>query len=279
MSNVKLAVFAGCQTAYGSSNITKTAQTKGAQKSIGWIPSIGASAHTEWLKNFWSRAGKEFFLSNAVVYADSFIYSDNGVKQHNQYGNWNQPLKTASKSEYNKSSTPFRLDDRNNVVDIDVNNFNDNQIINSISTWIVNNINSDFNIANYEIEKTTQEDKNIYDIKLTINGNIKTKLGYTAFVSNGKITNIFNNMDNKNNKNLELQITQALLQKNAKSLSTTNIVEKANEKIDFDIFEKISQETYSFFDDADGKIYQIVRTELKNKNDGTFYVDEYKIEI
>ena len=46
-----------------------------------------------------------------------------------------------------------------------------------------------------------------------------------------------------------------------------------------DNFEVVTQDSYTYFDDDNNKVYQVVRTELKNKNDGTFYVDEYKVEM
>lgn len=276
MSNVKLAVFAGCQTASGTSNITKSAQTKGAKKSIGWIPSIGASSHTAWLKNFWSKAGTEFLLSSAVSYADSFTYSDSGVKSHNQYGNWNQPLKTASLN--NETMSNIIIDNRNNSVSIDVTNYNESQIVELIGTWIKENLDDKFDIANYAVEKTVQQDRTIFDLKLIINNEITTKLGYTIFVSDEKITNIFDNMNNKNGNEVSNQVNSIL--KNKISIqSSRRVIDLANRDIDYDSFEIITQDSYKYFDDNNNKVYQVVRTELKNKNDGTFYVDEYKVEI
>lgn len=276
MSNVKLAVFAGCQTASGTSNITKSAQTKGAKKSIGWIPSIGASSHTAWLKNFWSKAGKEFLLSSAVSYADSFTYSDSGVKSHNQYGNWNQPLKTASLN--NETMSNIIIDNRNNSVSIDVTNYNESQILESIGTWIKENLDDKFDIANYAVEKTVQQDRTIFDLKLIINNEITTKLGYTIFVSDEKITNIFDNMNNKKGNEISNQVN-SILQNKISIQSSRRVIDLANRDIDYNSFEIITQDSYKYFDDNNNKVYQVVRTELKNKNDGTFHVDEYKVEI
>lgn len=276
MGNVKLAVFAGCQTASGTSNITKTAQTKGAAKSIGWIPSIEAPSHTAWLKNFWSKAGTEFYLSAAVTYADSFTYNDSRVKSHNQYGNWNQPLRTTSLNYETMSN--IVIDNRNNSVEIDVTNYNETRIIKSIETWIKENIDENFDINSYEVEKTIQESRIIYDLKLVINDNIKTKLGYTIFVSDNKITNIFDNMNNNDDVEVKTQVN-AILNNKVSIQSSESIVKLANNNIDYDNFEVVTQDSYTYFDDDNNKVYQVVRTELKNKNDGTFYVDEYKVEM
>ena len=272
MNKVRLAVFAGCNTGSGTSNITKSAYTKGAKASIGWIPVILASSHTQWLNRFWQRAGSFYVLSAALSYADSYTYTDSGVKSYNHYGNWATTLNSGllvlnnSNNDINKIS-----DKRNNMVSIDVSKMDDEQLLLEVEKYILNNLNDKFSLKDYEIDKTERADKNIFDIKLVINGDIKTKLGYTVFVENGQITNIFDNMKGINNKEINTKIV--------KDFNYEKNIIDANNGIDFLHFEMLSQKSYKYYDDDEKQLYFVVSTTLKNKIDSTVYVNEYKVEI
>ncbi len=267
MSRVDLAVFAGCETAKGSSNITKTAQSKGAKATLGWIPSIQAGSHTDWLKRFWTKIPQVMQINQALTYADSYSYSDSGVKNYNKYGNWNTSL-----NNLRSSNELFANDDRNNTLSINVANKNDDEVISEISNWIKENIDNNFNLDTYEVNKTIQEDKTIYDLKLLINGDIKTKLGYTVFLYDDVITNVFDNMNG--------YTVQPFIQ--TYSTSTTdysNIIQTANRNIDQLTYEIINQESYKYYDDEENKLYYEVRTELRNRFDFTLTVNTYRVEI
>lgn len=78
MNKVNLITFAGCKTALGTSNITKTAADKGVTTAVGWPDSIEASSHTTWLSRYSSQFTTGIkTVKNAVDYANSFTYSDN----------------------------------------------------------------------------------------------------------------------------------------------------------------------------------------------------------
>ena len=268
MSRVDLAVFAGCETAKGSSNITKTAQSKGAKATLGWIPSIQVGSHTSWLKNFWTRVPQVMRISQALTYADSFSYSDSGVKNYNKYGNWNTSL-----NNLRRSNALFANDDRSNTLSINVVNKDDNEVVAEIGNWINENLDDNFSLDTYEVDKTVQEDKTIYDLKLLINGDIKTKLGYTVFIYDDVITNIFDNMNGYTTVQPLVQVYSA------NTTNYSNIVQEANRNIDQLTYEIVNQESYKYYDDDVNKLYYEVRTELKNRFDSTLTVDTYRVEI
>lgn len=268
MSRVDLAVFAGCETAKGSSNITKTAQSKGAKATLGWIPSIQVGSHTSWLKNFWTRVPQVMRISQALTYADSFSYSDSGVKNYNKYGNWNTSL-----NNLRSSNALFANDDRSNTLSINVVNKDDNEVVAEIGNWINENLDDNFSLDTYEVDKTVQEDKTIYDLKLLINGDIKTKLGYTVFIYDDVITNIFDNMNGYTTVQPLVQVYSA------NTTNYSNIVQEANRNIDQLTYEIMNQESYKYYDDDVNKLYYEVRTELKNRFDSTLTVDTYRVEI
>ncbi len=268
MSRVDLAVFAGCETAKGSSNITKTAQSKGAKATLGWIPSIQVGSHTSWLKNFWTRVPQVMRISQALTYADSFSYSDSGVKNYNKYGNWNTSL-----NNLRSSNALFSNDDRSNTLSINVVNKDDNEVVAEIGNWINENLDDNFSLGTYEVDKTVQEDKTIYDLKLLINGDIKTKLGYTVFIYDDVITNIFDNMNGYTTVQPLVQVYSA------NTTNYSNIVQEANRNIDQLTYEIVNQESYKYYYDDVNKLYYEVRTELKNRFDSTLTVDTYRVEI
>lgn len=86
MDFVKLAVFAGCNTALGDDNIAKRARDQGARISIGWNDTVYAGSHTNWLKRFNSRLAMGTTIGSALVYADSFMYlPGSGVNDYSIY--------------------------------------------------------------------------------------------------------------------------------------------------------------------------------------------------
>lgn len=275
MKNVKLVVYAGCKTAEGTTNITKTTQTNGAKATLGWKVSIGANSHTQWLKRFWSKIPSSFQMSQALSYADSFTYADSGVKNHQSYGNWNTGFSLLKNNETtNIGILENKIDERNNIVNIYADS--EEKIIKSVSQYISDNLNNKFSMKDYEIEKTIVDDKIIYDFKLLLNNEIKTSLGYTIFVYNNVITNIFDNV----NYNLELQRTLNKIQISKQcNCNEKQALNDANSRIDYTKWNVIEQKSFKYYDDIDNKIYNVVETELINKEDGTYYIDTYRIEI
>ena len=275
MKNVKLAVFAGCETAKGTNNLTQYANTQGATSTLGWVPIIDVDSSSQWLKKFWQKSTSLVPLNNALSYADSFTYEDSGVKNYKKYGVWTKTLGSGTLSINNINSLKSIKDIRDNKVNISILGMNESEILKTIESWIITNIDDKFSIKNYEIDKTTRFDKTIYDIKLLINNEIKTSVGYTVFVVNDKITNIFDNIE-------ESDIEKSLSLINNVSVASTyaaNNVEIANERIDLEVYDVLSQESYKYYDNSVNKVYFVVNTELRNKENKTLFVDKYKIEI
>ena len=102
LDDVALYVFAGCETAAGSSNISKWVVNNGAKISLGWTTEVSSTSHPNWLNRFNSKLSETdgYFFTNTVAsactYADSFIYLNNNVKNHAYYGSSNlNPLSIA----------------------------------------------------------------------------------------------------------------------------------------------------------------------------------------
>lgn len=274
MNNVDLVVYAGCQTASGSSNITKATNDAGAKAALGWTTSVGASSHTQWLSTFWQEMVKGKYIGVAMMTADSKTYSDSRVKNGHLDGNSYLTIVTKPFSLSTNVQQISASNDRlsKSAVDIDVSNKNDEEILKEVSKWIQSKYDSSFDLSEYEVEKVVKDERDIIDIKLLIDGDIKTNLGYTIFVSQGKITHIFNNMK-------EIDIVSSNAKTNSSYLTLGKILNDANDRLDLVNFDILSQDSYKYYDSDDKKIYFVVATELENKYDHSIYIDEYKKEI
>lgn len=274
MNNVDLVVYAGCQTASRSSNITKATNDAGAKAALGWTTSVGASSHTQWLSTFWQEMVKGKYIGVAMMTADSKTYSDSRVKNGHLDGNSYLTIVTKPFSLSTNVQQISAFNDRlsKSAVDIDVSNKNDEEILKEVSKWIQSKYDSSFDLSEYEVKKVVKDERDIIDIKLLIDGDIKTNLGYTIFVSQGKITHIFNNMK-------EIDIVSSNAKTNSSYLTLGKILNDANDRLDLVNFDILSQDSYKYYDSDDKKIYFVVATELENKYDHSIYIDEYKKEI
>lgn len=70
-----------------TNNITSKSVSQGAKTAVGWTVSIGASSHSQWLSRYNNYLAAGYTVSQAVNYANSFSYTDNGVKNAKIYGN------------------------------------------------------------------------------------------------------------------------------------------------------------------------------------------------
>lgn len=274
MSKVKLAVFAGCETGKGNSNIAKTANTKGAKASIGWKVSIEAGSHTSWLQRFWNTATTSSTLNMALMNADSYTYSDNGVKSYNKYGTWTSSLASLPAS-LTSNNTSSNVENRKFSVNIDINNKNQDEIVNIISNWIKTHINESFNINDYTLEINNNGEYLIYDLVLIINNEIKTKLGYTIFIKDDVIFNIFDNLNLIKNQNKIINAGNQHINK----IDEEKIIDNVNKSIDLNKYTILAQSTYKYFDDETLKVYFIVKSILENNINHSKHVDYNMTEI
>ena len=252
MSNVDFAFFAGCQTAKGSGNITEYAKNRGAKTTLGWTVDVNDEDAYKWEKNFYTKLKSGATINSAVSYANSFTYNTTTVKNTKLYGSTSATIKGISDTllQGNKNI------DIKNIKDIKINK----QLINTeykkqIADIIKTNINDDFNINDFIIEKAENNDGIIYDFYLKIN-EVKTDIGYTVFVSNNVVTNVIDNMKGNDINSLKsklsniLTIKKNLLNKEAlqnKALSTINInyySDKLELYDDFTLYETDSGKTY-----------------------------------
>ena len=269
---------------YGSGEINTTVDVNNAQSAlaltgktllantnptISWVKgSNGGTARMESDILFFSGHGNSSLMHfyNASHSSGYDFYITTGTNSSNNVG-----LSSYSMSRVDLAV--FANDDRSNTLSINVVNKDDNEVVAEIGNWINENLDDNFSLDTYEVDKTVQEDKTIYDLKLLINGDIKTKLGYTVFIYDDVITNIFDNMNGYTTVQPLVQVYSA------NTTNYSNIVQEANRNIDQLTYEIVNQESYKYYDDDVNKLYYEVRTELKNRFDSTLTVDTYRVEI
>lgn len=282
MSKVKLAVFAGCKTGSGTSNVASQTKADGAKATIGWKESIQVGSHSDWLNRFWSKVFTPGFggtMLTAIQYANSFTYSDSRVKNISTYGNWSTAYNSLSLE--NEAFMDNSVNINNNLIDderkhnlnIVSKSLSEEEKINVLDEYIKNNIDSSFKIENFDIKKTEGHDYNIYDITYVINGDIKSILGYTVFEIAGKFVALYDNTQGTSFNNLETLNTISPTQFN----TTSNI--SISDLIDTNTYTVENDYRYKFYDNEDGRVYYVIRLDLLNKIDNTATVKTFKYEL
>lgn len=282
MSKVKLAVFAGCQTGSGTTNIASQTESDGASATIGWVENIEASSHTKWLNYFWSKFFSPSLSGNlisAIQYANSFTYSDSRVKNISTYGSLTGNFSSLSLDDelfvenLSTTSEVFPNDERKYSLNIDTSSLSESNKIDALESYIVKNIDSAFNSEEYNVEKTQSQNYNIYDITYVINGNIKTTLGYTIFEVDDKFVVLY---DNTQGQDLSTLASNSLTQVSEYS-DYSNIL--AEDLIDESKYTIEKERRYMFYDDSDSKIYYIISLDLIDKQDDIAIVKTFKYEV
>ena len=254
MSQNKLSVFAGCNTATGSDNITKRAYTQGSDVTIGWTNEVDASSHSKWLERFTNELAVGKPVSKAAEYANSFTYSDTKVKSYKIYGDTALIIKRSVLSK--------NLENRNVEVNEDIQVDVSHNQLDKLNRYMTDNIGLNFD--NVITEVTNLSGGNgVVDYKLCING-IETTSGYVAIINDGIVVNIYkNNVDVPVPMNIDIE-----------EVDVNAAFEEAREHIN-EYDEIISQEGKKVYDVVSRECYYLVFTKYKIADNCTS-VESYK---
>lgn len=224
LSNAKLAVFMGCNTATASTNIANDAKNKGAKATIGWAATIYEGDTDKWVSRFYTKLASGGSISASVNYANSFSdYShSSAIKATRTYGAISSTMSSSDLETMNISeekvsnlekinSKTYRLIARSTLTEANVANY------------IKQGFNSNFNENNYTLEHTTNGDQEIYDFNLLING-LKSNIGYTILINEDKVT-VIDNMKNYNENIVAIYSAES-----ANEFNEENAIEIALEK-------------------------------------------------
>lgn len=225
LSRVKFVMLEGCETAKGDANLAKYFVDKGASSSIGWTTTINTLSGKSWLTNFWDKISSGGTIKEANDYANSKSYMAGSIKNTKIYGNQNQRLNNLTYSAIKAPKKIINKSTLNNEYVFDEKEKSDLKL--QLADIIKENINSEFNVSDFDYEVYNSNDYKIADFLYKVNG-INVEIGYTAFIENGVITKIYDNTNKVNLKNLKEELEK---------ISISNY-ETGNNKIVYDINSK-----------------------------------------
>lgn len=205
LSNIKLAVFMGCDTAAvpqnmgNRTNITVYTKTLGARTTIGWDKKIDQLDSLKWTRRFFSALQAGFNVQDAANFANNDLYSNSNIKSNYVMG-----VGTAT---LNSNVTVMQKINNSYSAKFDVTGDN---IKNNIAKYIVDNINSKFNEDDFFVETVKNSNGTVYDYYFSPSG-IKTTLGYTVVIDNNSNISVFDNTDGMNLEEIRDNINKKIL--------------------------------------------------------------------
>lgn len=220
--------FAGCNTAKGTSNITKYTNDQGARITMGWTTDLNRASFVNWNKRFNSKIkNKTTSVKDAAKSASNHIYLNNNVKNYKIYGSGNyNPWYfingdlIASTRNLNTLNLNNNLIEDSNMVGI-IKKYVKDDVISITTDHIKSKINKDFNAGNYKIEVNGNDTKYI-DYVLYF-GDIRTNIGYTFSIDEKGRIDFYNNMNNISESEAFNRITKYLEQKQNKNINYSSI--------------------------------------------------------
>ena len=265
LNKVNLAVLQACETAKDSTgNITKLFVDLGAKASLGWTSTINTASGEPWAERFWTRITGAYTFGQAVTYANSFTYLFNNIKNTKTYGNTNLQLLSFSgyslqqpNSFTNKYTPSLNIADRSEYqTSIAI---TENNVLEKINFLIKNQFNNEFNEEDYILKITNNEDMIIYDLILNVN-DVYAELGYTIFVENSIITNIFDNT-----QNLDINVIKQNILNNSDNLEKNIFMESEMLVYDFNDNKFYKYTEIEDIDTSGAKRYSVKITDFTNK--------------
>ncbi|MFS1518657.1 hypothetical protein V1503_19665 [Bacillus sp. SCS-151] len=209
LNGTKLMVFAGCETASGSTNLLTKATDNGADSAVGFVDKVATASATKWRGKFTDAIGLGKSISQAITYADSFSYDDDRVltstyegsgslivKQSNFYKSQEDFLNKSLVSKESKETPVIGEKIKEKQKELPVNKDIKFDFQNEDYTEIVNYISSIedmFNLGDYTTKIKEKEDGNgSITFNYTIDS-IETNVKYTAVIEDNLLTTIYLN--------------------------------------------------------------------------------------
>lgn len=275
-----LIVFAGCETAKGSSNISSYVVNKGAKISIGWTTSVNANSHTNWLKRFNNKIkDKSTTVANAKSAADGNLYLDSRVKNGKIYGAsgynpWyfmsggsNSSSTTNIVAEHKYISNEYLVTKYANKTG--ESSIKQDDVLSTVKNFIIENIDSSFNENDYVLEVNGTDTK-YYDYIMYVNG-IRTNFGYSVAVDSDGSVKLYDNTNSKTSESLKQELNSyATLAKNSKTYDFDQQV--ANDYAGCKITPYMKT---NYYDETDGNLYKVAIYDIEFSN-GVLTSVEYR---
>ena len=193
MDFVDLAVFAGCKTAQGTSNIARSAHDYGAKISMGWSDSVYAYDHSNWLERFNQKLAAGKSVDEAAEYADMFGYFPGAnVRDHVEYA-LPADLQRSLVLNGSQASSTFEMEaaPRNMIEDYNGDVIIDRQnILEELAAFIKKSDNS-FNIEDYRVyTHENGAERTTIDL-IRVIGGFETNSEFTAILNGNKLVSLY----------------------------------------------------------------------------------------
>ena len=278
---------AGVNNSVASDSLARSTCYRGATVVFGYTSEVHTVSLGSWSDRYNEKLGQGYGVNDALLYANSFNYLFNDVKNGTLWHHGNANLKIgkynpATKNSLSETNNTLNKDDlTNDRLVYSSNGINTSKVYSSSNVESkLSEIYKNFDRNNYIVEKNTSycydintnlptEENVYYDYKLKI-GDYITNAGYTVKLKNGVISEIYDN-------NIDLDKQEELLEKsynfNAniskenismyKSDLNKRVTAKYNNKI-----EVIGNESIFYYDIENNKKYVVISCESEIEIDG-----------
>ena len=273
-SSNALIIFAGCETAKGSSNISSYAVNQGAITSLGWTESAATGSFTNWTKRFNKKIkDKTTTVAQAKSSADGHIYIDSRIKNGKIYGkkDVNPWYYMNAGVSVTTSTLPLNTtsiyDDNEHL--ITTRSSSTQEALETAEKYIIKNLDTSFNKSDYVLEINGADTK-YYDYILYING-VRTNYGYTIAIEKNGETRVYDNMKNISKTSIVEQVSTKFEQ-----CKKTNVSFSKQKAIsDYPNCKITPYMSTFFYDENDGNLYNVDIYDVKFE-DGTLTSVEYR---
>lgn len=286
-ADTDLVSYMACETA-GTNNVVadnslaKATCARGATVVFGYTSEVNRLSLGSWSDRYNEKLGQGYGVNDAIQYANSFNYLFNDVKNGMLWHHGNANMKIG---KYNPATKKSISEDSNTLKNdrlvYSSNGINTKKISSKADIESkLSEIYKDFDSSNYIVEKNTSycydintnlptEENIYYDYKLKV-GDYITDAGYTVKLTNGKISEIYDN-------NINLEKQEELLKESSnfnaniskEKLSTykADLNKRVEAKYDNNI-QVTGNECIYYYDIANDKKYVVISCESETEIDG-----------
>ncbi|MCI8309768.1 MAG: hypothetical protein HFJ45_06255 [Clostridia bacterium] len=274
-TGTSLVTFAGCETAMGpAENLTTKAVDRGSTAALGWRVKIHFQSLKNWANRYSQKLSEGKTLIEAIQYANGFMYVYDDVKDCGYAGNGYVQIKNPSSKKVDNIKTNKEDIHQLNFSENEYTFYGENQDIEYVKSLISKEYKF-FNENDYEVNIFKLDDNNFTIDFIYKVDNVKTDMGFVVTVTNNKVSQINNFMNEESIKVLNEKIEKNILENEDIILNIENDISKNIKK-----HKKASIEEESgkyFFSSTENKLFYVVG--IKTEIEGAVALNEFKQEI
>lgn len=261
--NSNMVIFAACNTATGTENITRKTYEQGAMTTMGWRDTVHMYDLKKWLDRFFDALNVGYTIQDAYNYALSAIdYVDKwSISKASLFGDTERVIKKSTATSLLNSENLIGFIKNQRIIKNEELTFNNSNLkSNSLNIFLENNY-ENFNSNKY-VKKVYEHGNENYTVDYIFKlGEFETNIGYSLGITNGNVTYIEDSAKNiilPHNEEIENMVVTDEIIDSAKKKAISNINLPINSNI-------INQRTEKFYDFNKNKAYIKVITEYETK--------------